>query len=367
MAQRPDGSFSWANLNIVAGRRIEPGIIRPAPFPALTGGLSVIAWGVDSRRVYYADTDGAVVELGCNGKGWEYRNFTSEFAAPAAAWNSPFAAGGWRSGKMSVYYVTENRELAILLFDSGWQLGVDSWHPRAAPGRPLAALQNGRGRFAYYFDDDNHLREVEEFGTRKAQGTDLTDFAKLRPASLLSGMAAVGWGEDSRRIYFGDAQDNLMEAIGYGDSGNRWSSQDLGGLGAKRLDGGSPLAAATTGDALGGVAMWCQQSKPIWLAREGGWSSEEIYTTEEGVRPVVSANSSVACAVSASRQPWVAFVSEDDHLCLWRGPERDWSWWDLTAELGLPPVARVAAQGPLALAHTEGGPRVYYLTDEPEF
>lgn len=31
VAQQPDGSFQWTNLNIAAGRDVGRGILRPAP------------------------------------------------------------------------------------------------------------------------------------------------------------------------------------------------------------------------------------------------------------------------------------------------------------------------------------------------
>lgn len=370
VARRASGSFSWANLNILAGTRVGPGVIRPAPFPALTGGFAAIGWGPDYRRVYYADADGALIELGTNGESWAYRNFTSELGAPAAAWNSPLAAGGWLDGRMNVYYAAESGDLTILLFDGGWRLGTDAKTPKVASNSPLAAMQNDRGCFAYYFDDLGHLREVEAFGTHPAQATDLTSFIKLPSASRLSGLAALGRGNDARRVYYADTANNLIEAIGYGET-KGWSWQNLASIGARPLKDGGPLAAAfriSREDAsVTGVAQFCRESKPVWLSRTGnGWSSQDIYSTRAGVRPVAAANSYVACAVSGDGRPWVTFVTDENHLVLWRGPASDWSWWDLTAD-GLPPVAKVAAQGPLALVHTEDGPRVYYLTDEPAY
>lgn len=154
---------------------------------------------------------------------------------------------------------------------------------------------------------------------------------------------------------------------GYGDERSSWSSDNLGGKGVRQLKDGSPLAAAPTDRFVQGVALWGRESEPLWANYESGWRTQEIYTNRKGARPVVAANSSVACAASTDRHPWVSYVDEDNHLALWRGPESDWQWWDLTADLKLPAAAGVAAQGPLALVHTECGPRVYYLTDEPEF
>lgn len=369
VAQNPEGSFAWTNLNIAAARQVGPGVRRPAPFPSLTSGITAIEWGSASRRVYYADTDGAVIELETDGVRWGYSNFTSDIAAPVAAWNSPMAADGRRSEELGVYYVAEGGALTVLRYDSGWKFGTHPKIPAVASRSPLTAMQNDRGRFVYYFTDDNHVREVEVTGTAPRQTSDLTKYAGLRPASLLSGLAAVGWGKDSRRVYYADTEDNLVEMAGFEDQGGKWVWQDLSGQGARQLRDGSPLAAATADGSFPSVAQWSREREPflMWWDDRGGWSVYEIYTTQKGTCPVVAANSTAACAVAPNGLPWVSFVTEDQHLALWRGPELDWLWWDLTEELGLPPVAGVAAQGPLVLAYTESGPRIYYLTDDPEF
>ncbi|WP_381595527.1 hypothetical protein [Streptomyces formicae] len=368
VAREPDGSFGWTNLTIAAGTVVGPGDLKPAPFPSLTSGFAAIGWGSDSLRVYYADTAGAVVELATNGNDWNYRNFTSSIGAPAAAWNSPLAADRLGSGKMAVYYVDENRNLTVLLFDGGWKLGTNPKLPKVASSSPLAAMQNDRGRFVYYFDDDNHIREVEEFGRKTGQSTDLTDYVAPGFASFLSGLAAVGWGKDARRVYYADSKNHLIELAGFGDTSG-WSWRDLSGVGARQLMDGSPLAAATADGAFPSVGQWCREGRPLLLRwTGGGWSSMEIYSTDKGTRPVAAVNSSVACALSPDDAlPWLSFVTGENHLALWRGPELSWLWWDLTADLDLSPVAKVATQGPLAFAYTERGPRIYYLSDEPEF
>ncbi|MFI9159563.1 hypothetical protein [Kitasatospora aureofaciens] len=369
VAQAPDGSFQWTNLNIAAGREVGRGLLRPAPFPALTSGFAAAGWGTDSRRVYYTNTDGAVMELKTDGSGWGYQNFTSSLGVPVARWNSPLTTGGMRSGTMMVYYVDEGGGLIVLKFmksEGGWHSDIAGYIPKVPATSPLAALQNGRGRFVYFFNKNGHVIEVEGFGKPPRRITDLTNFAHLPAPSPLSGLAATGWDNDRRRIYYADTDDNLIEMVGYGDE-HGWSWKNLAGWGISRLEDGSPLAVASTDGGVKGVALFDRESEPLWANWDGGWSTQVIYTTRRGARPVVAANSSVACAASADRVPWVSFVAEDNHLALWRGPESDWRWWDLTAELKLPAAARVATQGPLALVHTQGGPRVYYLTDEPEF
>ncbi|MGW8365476.1 hypothetical protein ACWGK1_33635 [Streptomyces wedmorensis] len=369
VAQDPEGSFDWTNLNVAAAKPVGRGVKRPAPFPSLTSGIAAIEWGAESRRIYYADTDGAVIELETDGARWGYSNFTSAIGAPVAAWSSPLAADGRRSEKLGVYYVAEGGGLTILRYDNGWKLGTNLKIPPVAPTSPLTAMQNDRGRFVYYFTDDNHVREVEVTGTESRQTSDLTKFAALRPASPLSGLTAVGWGKDSRRVYYADTGDNLIEMAGFGDQSDKWVWRDLTEQGARNLRDGSPLAAATADGSFPSVAQWCRQRMPflMWWDDRGGWSVNEIYTTQKGTCPLVAANSSAACAVAPDGLPWVSFVTEDNHLALWRGLERDWLWWDLTDELGLPRVADVATQGPLVLAYTESGPRIYYLTDDPEF
>ncbi|MEU1228786.1 hypothetical protein [Streptomyces sp. NPDC005828] len=367
VAQEPDGSFQWTNLNIAAAGDEGRGIARPAPFPALTSGFVAIGWGSDSRCVYYADTDGAIIELRTDGSAWGYKNLTSRIGVPVAAWNSPFAVAGTRSRTMMLYYVEEDGNLVVMKARGTWTFMVKRRIPKVPAHSPLAALQNGRGRFVYFFNKNDHVIEVEGFGQPATRITDLTAFAHLPPASPLSGLAAVGWGNDRRRVYYADTDDNLIEMMGYGDEKAGWSSNNLGGKGVRQLKDGSPLAAAPTDRVVEGVALCGRASEPLWANYEYGWRTQEICTTRKGARPVVAANSSVACAASTDDRPWVSYVDEDDHLALWRGPESDWQWWDLTADLKLPAPAGVAPQGPLALVHTERGPRVYYLTDEPEF
>ncbi|AJP04887.1 hypothetical protein TU94_29005 [Streptomyces cyaneogriseus subsp. noncyanogenus] len=365
VARTQDGSFEWTDLTLAAGRDVGHGGVGLAPFPALTSGFTATGWGRGSRRVYYTNTDGAVMELATDGERWSYRNFTSEIAAPAAAWNSPLALCSGQPDRPAVYYVAENGGLTMLVFDGGWRLGVNNRLPRVAPSSPLAAMQSGRGRFAYYLDERGHLREVEAYGLNPTQSTDLTDFVQLPAASPLSGLAAVGWGEDSRRVYYANTDDDLIEMGGFGEIGNKWWWHALARQGARKLRGGSPLTATAAGT-LSGMAQCCQEGKPLWMGWRGdGWTADEIYTSRDGTRPVAAANSSLVCGTTRDRLPWVSFVREDNHLGLWRGPGSDWSWWDLTADLSLPPVARAAAQGPLAFADTERGPCVYYLTDDP--
>ncbi|MFF2949906.1 hypothetical protein ACFVVU_00940 [Kitasatospora sp. NPDC057965] len=365
VARKPDGSFGWTNLNIAAGKEVGPGILRPAPFPSLTGGFAATGWGTDSRRVYYANTDGAVGEFATDGDGWTYHNFTSTEGTPAAAWNSPLATGGMRSGTMMVHYADETGQLVVMKFTGSWTWGANPALPRVPEWSPLTALHNGRGRFGYYFDADDHLTEVEEYGVA-GRFTDLTKYIGLPAASPISGLSAVGWGSDSRRVYYADREDNVVELVGFGDE-RGWRWQSLTPLSVRQAKAGSPLAAAASSQGLAGVALWNRASEPFWAGRVGGWRSQEIRATGDGSRPVVAANSSVASAVAGDGRPWVSYVAEDNHLALWRGPQEDRLWWDLTADLGLPAAAKVATQGPLALVHTERGPRVYYLTDEPEF
>ncbi|MGW4891998.1 hypothetical protein ACWEQL_06975 [Kitasatospora sp. NPDC004240] len=360
VAREPDGSFRWTNLNIAAGTVVGPGISRPAPSPSLTGGFAAVGWGTDRRRVYYADTDGAIIEIGTTGHGWEYRNFTADFGVRVARWNSPLATGGMRGQWMNVYYADERGRLVVMKFHSGdWNFGGNPRLPKVAEKSPLTALQNGRGRFAYYFDDRDHIIEVEERGV-SGQVTDLTNYASLPHASPLSGLSAVGWGYDHRRVYYTDRQDNLIEVVGFGDDGGMWSHTLPCKSGVSQPERGSPLAAAVGPETLAGVALWNETAEPVWASRDGGWWSREIPTT-------VAANSSVASTVTGDGQPWVSYVDKDNHLSLWRGLQEDWQWWDLTANLHLPAAATVATQGPLALVHTERGPRLYYLTDEPQF
>ncbi|UUN30291.1 hypothetical protein [Streptomyces sp. FIT100] len=358
VAREPDGSFQWTNLNIAAGTKVGPGILRPAPFPSLTGGFAATAWGSVNRRVYYANADGAVGELATDGNGWTYQNFTSGEGTPAAAWNSPLANSGMRSGTMALSYVDETGQLIIMKFSGDWTWGANPKLPQVPERSPLTAMQNGRGRFVYYFDSGNHITEVEEQGVA-GKLTDLTTYASLPAASPISGLSAVGWGTDRRRVYYADRQDNLIEVVGFGDDGG-WKWQNLCKLSVSQPKDGSPLAAAVGPETLAGVALWNEASEPLWASWDGGWCSRQIHTT-------VAANSSVASVVDSDGHPWVSYVDKDNHLSLWRGPEADWQWWDLTADLRLPAAAKVATQGPLALVHTERGPRVYYLTDEPEF
>ncbi|MFF1870142.1 hypothetical protein [Kitasatospora herbaricolor] len=242
----------------------------------------------------------------------------------------------------------------------------DGWHSDIAPNipklpatSPLAALQNGRGRFVYFFNKNGHVIEVEGFARPPRRITDLTNFMRLPSPSPLSGLAATGWGSDHRHVFYSNTQDELIEILGGGDE-NGWSSRNLAVQGVKHLRDGSPMEAAPTGRALQGVALVGRGSEPLWANWESGWSTQVIPTT-------AAVNSSVASTATTDGRPWVSFVDEDNHLSLWRGPESDWRWWDLTADLKLPAVAGVAPQGPLALVHPERGPRLYYLTDEPEF
>ncbi|MER7844215.1 hypothetical protein ABTZ03_09745 [Kitasatospora sp. NPDC096077] len=366
VAREPDGSFHWTNLNIAAGTKVGPGLLRPAPFPSLTCGLAAVAWGQDSRRVYYANTDGAVGELTTDGNGWGYRNFTRDQGTTAAAWNSPLASAGMRAGTMSLCYADDTGQLVVLTFRGDWTWGADPRLPRVSPRSPLTALQNGRAAFVYYFDGADHLIEVEELGSG-VRYTDLTAYITGLPAaSPLSGLSAVGWGKDSRRVFYADRPGNLVEARGFGDVGG-WKWQDLGSLGIRQPGDGSALAAAAGADAMTGVALWNRASEPFWADWINGWSNKDIRTTRNGARPVVAANSSVATALGRDGRPWVCYVDDGNHLCLWLGPDAGWQWWDLTADLRLPVAAKVATQGPLALVHTERGPRLYYLTDEPDY
>lgn len=365
VAREPDGSFQWTNLNMAAGTEVGPGIFRPAPFPALTSGFAAAGWGSDNRRVYYADTDGAVIELKTTKNGWGYHNFTSSFGIPVAQWNSPLATSGMRFGRLNVYYVDVHRRLRIMKFNSAegrWNFGSNPNLPKVPEKSPLTALRSSLGCFAYFFDGRNHLIEIHERG----QIADLTNYANLPSASPLSGLSAVGWGKDHRRVYYADQQDNLIEVAGFGDEGSQWSWQNLCKLSISQPKDGTPLAAAVGPETLAGVALWNEASEPFWASWVGGWWSQGIYTTAYDTSSVVAANSSVASRVAGDGRPWVAYVDEDNHLCLWRGPQAGWQWWDLTADLGLPAAAKVATQGPLALVHTERGPRVYYLTDESD-
>ncbi|MEU9090610.1 hypothetical protein [Streptomyces sp. NPDC048428] len=367
VALEPNGSFRWTNLNIAAAGEVRGGIQRPAPFPALTSGFVATGWGSDNRCVYYADTDGAIIELRTDGSTWAYKNLTSRIGVPVAAWNSPFAIAGTRSKTMMLYYVEEDRQLVVMKARGTWSFMIKRRIPKVPAESPLAALQNARGRFVYFFNKNHHVIEVEGFGQPATRITDLTNFARLPPPSPLSGLAAVGWYNDHRRVYYADTDDSLIELGGFADERDTWWAQNLAGQGVRKLKDGSPLAVAPADRGLQGVAMCGQGSEPLWASFGSGWDTQEIYTTRKGTRPVAAANSSVACAVGADGRPWVSYVGEDNHLALWTGSESDWNWWDLTAELDLPAAAGEAPQGPLALVHTERGPRVYYLTDEPEF
>ncbi|MFJ7960283.1 hypothetical protein ACIQ62_28740 [Streptomyces sp. NPDC096319] len=368
VAREPDGTFHWTNLNIAAAGDEGRGILRPAPFPALTSGLVADGWGQDDRSVYYADADGAIIELRTDGTSWAFKNLTSRVGVPVAAWNSPFALAGTRSRTMMLYYVEEDGQLVVMKARGTWSFMVKRRIPKVPAKSALAALQNGRGRFLYFLDKRDHVIEVEGFGQPATRITDLTAYARLPAASPLSGLTAVGWGYDHRRIYYTNTDDNLIEMLGFGGEGeNGWQWQNLGWKGVGQLKDGSPLSAAPTAGPVEGVALWGRESAPLWAKSGSGWNTQEIHTTREGARPVVAAHSSVACAAGTDHRPWVSYLGEDGHLALWRGPESDWLWWDLTADLKLPAAAQVAPQGPLALIHTERGPRLYYLTDEPEF
>ncbi|MEU8436915.1 hypothetical protein AB0F18_29220 [Streptomyces sp. NPDC029216] len=366
VAQEPDGSFQWTNLNIAAGRDVGRGILRPAPFPALTSGFAAVGWGSDSRRVYYADADGAVIELKTDGSRWQFLNLTSDLGVPAARWNSALTTGGMRSGTMMVYYVDEGGGLIVLKSmksvksEPTWHSDIADFIPKVPATSPMAALQNGRGRFVYFFNKNGHVIEVEGFGKPPRRITDLTKFMNLPSPSPLSGLAATGWGGDHRHVYYADTNDSLIEMAGYGDENGRWSARNLASQGVRRLKDGSPLAAAPADGTPKGVALLGQGSEPLWANWENGWSTQEIFTT-------AAANSSVACAATTDGRPWVSYVDWNNHLSLWRGPGSDWRWWDLTAGLDLPAAAKVATQGPLALVQTERGTRIYYLTDEPDF
>ncbi|MEV7277973.1 hypothetical protein [Streptomyces sp. NPDC093111] len=342
-----------------------------APFASPHNGLAAVRLRKGSLRVYYVDVYGGIIEFAVESGELSYRNVTSACGAPVAGRVSPLAVT--ESGGLAVHYVdTDGRLCRLWHKDGGW-----SWYryggteaPAVSPASALAAMvtaEVSRG-FVYYLDTHNRLFEVGWQHDKKAAVSDLSDLVRGLPAlSPVGPLSAVGFGTDSRRVYFLDLNDNLVElAHTVGKPGQSWwSFANLAtAAGAPVAREGSALVARLTTrshtrayyDGVDGDTVEVENSGTGWAPTTPG-----RLANDGACAPRAADTSALAAVLSADDvRNHVFYQDGDGHLIdlEWTGGR--WVSRDLTAHLGLP----VAAHASPLSAVFDGGPRAYYLSAE---
>lgn len=397
-----DGRWVYSDINFSAAP--TPGSAESGAGPtwrqvspmAIAGsGLVAAGSDEDQRRVYYQEQDrslvGAAYDPSSPDGRWDgYRVFTRETGAPTADVGSAVAVAG-RIGDLRVYYLDDGRgedgRRPVRLAEGGreWTYSVCADAPRGSPISPLSAVITDQGEYAYYLDAGAHLVEVSWLGEEGWSIGDVTSAVEGCPTpSPLSRLTAVGYGTDSRLVYFLD-EDNrpvqLEHTVIPGtkkqpEGGTEWQLRSLSAYGAPPAAAGSQPAVVLTADGHPQLYYLDADRMVVEVEFNGrGWQVNRAGAdADHGAgAPAAAGGSSLAAVPGAHPSAAQVFYlgaagpgdgpgGGDRNLIELRGSADGWASHDLGTELGLPDVA-TDVPSPFAAIRTSG-PRVYYTSEE---
>ena len=289
------GSNGWVNFDITAlsetGAVAAPGT-----------GLAVYLAG-DGPRVYYIDTNEHINELGYHGSD-DWVNFditalseTGAVAAPGSGLAVYLASDGPR-----VYYADTNQHIN----EMGYH-GANDWvnfditalsetGAIAAPGCGLAVYLASDGPRVYYADTNRHINEIGYHGANDWVNFDVTALAGTGALASPTSEVAIYLASDGPRIYYTDANQHINE-MGY-HGANDWVNFDVTAL-------AGTVSLATPGTSLtliplndGQRVAYVDTSEHLnQIAYSGTWYDQDLTAFSNG--PLVSVLLTVSGQVTA--------------------------------------------------------------------